>query len=92
MRRTGPGIPLRDRVRGSPGRPSPAASDDVGGRHCWVLDAADGHGVKRAGLLLEWRRTTTGGWEGRVVYVALLRPDGWAAVEEWLPSERLAPA
>ena len=61
------------------------------GRHCWVLDGADGYGVKRPGLLLEWRRTDRG-WEGRVVYTAQLRPDTWAAVEEWLPGELLAPA
>ena len=32
------------------------------------------------------------GWEGRVVYVALLRTEGWVSVEEWLPADRLAPA
>jgi hypothetical protein len=62
-------------------------------RHCWVLDAADHSGVKRAGLLLEWRRSSVGGgWEGRVVYCAALRATGWASVEEWVPAELLEPA
>ena len=35
-------------------------------RHCWVVDSLDG--VKRAALLLEWRRAAGGvEWEGRVV-------------------------
>jgi hypothetical protein len=64
-----------------------------GGRHCWVLDAVDRHGVKRAGLLLEWRRSPSDGtWEGRVVYVAQLRGEGWASVEEWVPAALLEPA
>ena len=62
------------------------------GRHCWVLNSSDGHGVKRAGLLLEWRRTPADRWEGRVVYTAHLRSDFWAAVEEWMPADLLEPA
>ncbi|WP_121250950.1 hypothetical protein [Nocardioides ferulae] len=96
MNRRGGGIPLAARVRPSstasrftepfPGPPS----EDCPARHCWVADAADRAGVKRPGLLLEWRRTR-GGWEGRVVYAAHLRPDAWALVEEWLPSSLLTP-
>jgi hypothetical protein len=63
------------------------------GRHCWVLDSADRQGVKRAGLLLEWRRSPVdASREGRVVYLAQLRPEGWASVEEWIPAALLEPA
>ena len=63
------------------------------GRHCWVLDSADRQGVKRAGLLLEWRRSPVdASWEGRVVYVAQLRSEAWASVEEWIPAALLEPA
>ena len=89
----GSGVPLAQRVRGdlppeqAPGDPCPA-------RHCWVSGAVDAEGVKRPGLLLEWRRAQ-GRWEGRVVYVARLRPleagGGWLTVEEWLPAELLTP-
>ena len=82
----GSGVPLAERVR--PGdaivaNPCPA-------RHCWVAEAADGLGVKRPGLLVEWRQGS-GGWEGRVVYAAAVRPDTWSLVEEWLPAASLTP-
>jgi len=80
--RRGSGIPLAQRVR--PGEVCPA-------RHCWVADAADGHGVKRPGLLIEWRQAPTG-WEGRVVYAARLRSETWQLVEEWVPAALLTPA
>jgi hypothetical protein len=54
-----------------------------------VSDAADRAGTKRPGLLLEWRQGRTG-WEGRVVYAAQLRADGWASVEEWVPAGLLS--
>ena len=55
------------------GRPAAtAAPRRVPARHCWVADAADGRGVKRPGLLVEWR-DVDGRWQGRVVYVGLLR-------------------
>jgi hypothetical protein len=60
-------------------------------RHCWVAGAADDLGVKRPGLLVEWRRTDAG-WQGRVVYAAELRVGEWSLVEEWLPSTLLSPA
>ena len=90
-------MPLRDRVRrdaGDPGTPADAPVDPSGGgRHCWVLDAADRRGVKRAGLLLEWRRSTADGtWEGRVAYAAELRVGRTALVEEWVPAALLEPA
>ncbi|WP_435741581.1 hypothetical protein [Nocardioides sp. SYSU DS0663] len=58
-------------------------------RHCWVADGSGG-GARRPGLLVEWRQTPSG-WEGRVVYGALLRPGVWGLVEEWLPAARLTP-
>ncbi len=58
------------------------------GRHCWVSAPVDAS-QPRPGLLLEWRRVGHL-WEGRVVYVAQLRPGRWATVEEWVPAELLA--
>ena len=95
----GSGIPLADRVRSDrpapevpSGRPDPG--DPCPARHCWVSGAVDAEGVKRPGLLLEWRQVR-GRWEGRVTYVARLRPleadGGWLMVEEWLPAELLTP-
>jgi hypothetical protein len=90
----GSGVPLAQRVRGD--RPAPEAppDDPCPARHCWVAGAVDAEGVKRPGLLLEWRQVA-GRWEGRVTYVARLRPleanGGWLVVEEWLPAELLMP-
>jgi hypothetical protein len=97
MSRRGGGVPLRDRVRRDAGAASSYPDTPVdpagGGRHCWVLDGADRRGVKRAGLLLEWRRSDVDGtWEGRVVYAAELRAGRSALVEEWLPAALLEPA
>jgi hypothetical protein len=63
---------------------------DCPARHCWVAGAVDDTGVKRPGLLVEWRQSRSG-WEGRVLYAARLRPDTWVLVEEWLPASLLAP-
>ena len=97
----GSGVPMAQRVRAG----QPAAHDrplegrDALGpacpaRHCWVSGAVDAEGIKRPGLLLEWRQVA-GRWEGRVTYAARLRPleanGGWVVVEEWLPAELLAP-
>lgn len=79
------GIPLSRRVRSTP-----AGEDHCPVRHCWVSGAADDLGVKRPGLLVEWRRTDAG-WQGRVVYAAELRVGEWSLVEEWLPSTLLSP-
>ena len=85
----GSGIPMSERVRA--GAAAPAHPGEVcPTRHCWVADAADGLGVKRPGLLVEWRLTGTA-WEGRVVYAVRLRPDAWQLVEEWLPAAQLTP-
>jgi hypothetical protein len=67
-----------------------ARFDDCPARHCWVAGAADDAGVKRPGLLVEWR-SGGAGWEGRVVYAAQLRSGAWALVEEWLPASLLTP-
>ena len=88
----GAGIPLKDRVRvdhaQEPARPqansSAARGQDHPGRHCWVSVPVDGS-QPRPGLLLGWRRVGHL-WEGRVVYVAQLRPGRWATVEECRPS------
>ena len=62
-------------------------------RHVWVADPADGAGVKRPGLLVEWRRDVRGvGWEGLVHYAAELRPGRWAVVEEWVAADLLTQA
>lgn len=92
---SGPGPTLRDRTRaGDPQRTAPqqAESDPtpVPGRHCWVTVPVDGP-RSRPGLLLEWRKVERGRWEGRVYYLAQLRPGRWAGVEEWVPAEFLAP-
>ncbi len=95
--RRGYGVPLSERVRTDRPAAAPEPVADCPARHCWVAGAVDAEGVKRPGLLLEWRRTPGAGgrWEGRVVYVARLRPleagGGWVAVEEWLPAELLLP-
>lgn len=94
--RQGSGVPLSERVRVGaepaqhrPG-PAPASGEICPARHCWVSDAVDGHGVKRPGLLVEWRQVASA-WEGRVVYAARSRPDSWLLVEEWLPAALLTP-
>jgi hypothetical protein len=95
----GSGVPLSERVRGD--RPPASQYDgrdpigpDCPARHCWVSGAVDAEGVKRPGLLFEWRQVA-GRWEGRVTYAARLRPleanGGWLVVEEWLPAELLTP-
>ena len=97
----GGGVPLSERVRSDrPPAEARAQASSQGGpdagpaRHCWVAGAVDAEGVKRPGLLLEWRQVR-GRWEGRVTYVARLRPleanGGWLVVEEWLPAELLMP-
>jgi len=93
----GSGVPLAQRPRGGDDvvrlddddPPALPAAEQCPARHCWVAEA-DRHGVKRPGLLVEWR-AGPGGWEGRVVYAASLRPGAWCLVEEWLPASRLTP-
>lgn len=86
----GKGLPLHARNRAGPvSQEGPAPACPV--KHCWVTAPVDG-GSRRPGLLLEWRRTPEGRWEGRVCYAAELRPGRWATVEEWLDSELLSTA
>lgn len=97
---TGSGVPLRDRVRSAsaagqpptaaerPAATGPAAAPGQLGRHCWVSLPVDGSRPRPA-LLVEWRRADGGRWEGRVAYVAELRPGRCALVEEWVPAELL---
>jgi hypothetical protein len=82
---------MAERVRPGPASAGPLASyDGCPARHCWVADAVDDFGVKRPGLLLEWRRAGET-WEGRVVYAVQLRAGRWAMVEEWLAESQLTP-
>jgi hypothetical protein len=99
----GSGIPLRDRVRAGGPQPQPSAPgpesrpepgperrDPCPARHVHVslpVDATEA----RPGLLLEWRKVEHR-WEGRVVYLAELRPGRWSLVEEWIAAELLTPA
>lgn len=83
----GAGIPLKDRVRVDQTPQTAQSGPEHPGRHCWVSVPVDAS-QPRPGLLLEWRRAGHL-WEGRVVYVAQLRPGRWATVEEWIPSELL---
>ncbi|HEY6933088.1 MAG TPA: hypothetical protein VI452_06780 [Marmoricola sp.] len=91
----GAGVPLRDRVRtgtrpDDAPTPEPVADQPCPARHVWVslpVDATE----PRPGLLLEWRKVEHR-WEGRVVYLAELRPGRWSLVEEWIAAELLTPA
>jgi hypothetical protein len=89
----GTGVPLAQRVRAGHAVSAAeleASSDPCPARHCWVAEAVDDLGVKRPGLLVEWRAVGSR-WEGRVVYAARLRPGAWVLVEEWVPAELLTP-
>ena len=77
-------MPMAERV--ALGRAEGAGVGDCPARHCWVLDAADGSGLRRPGLLVEWRHTDDDDWLGRVVYAVQLRMGEWATLEEWVPA------
>jgi hypothetical protein len=93
-KRGGLGVPMSQRVAaGRPADPAlPAPVEECPARHCWVLDPADGRHVRRPGLLVEWCQGGPGGWEGRVVYAAQLRPGEWMTLEEWVPATLVRPA
>jgi hypothetical protein len=93
MSRPRPTVPVPVAIRGRPGGPDDRAGvpDGGPGRHCWVADPADDTTARRAGLLVESRRAVGGGWEGRVVRVAQVRPGRWALVEEWVDESLLGP-
>lgn len=67
-------------------RPSPAP----GGRrrHCWVLGSANERGPW-PGLVLEWRRTNTGGWAALAIYVP--DPRKAESVQAWFAAELVRP-
>ncbi|MEV0802724.1 hypothetical protein AB0I34_33875 [Kribbella sp. NPDC050281] len=57
-------------------------------RHCWVMRTARERGPW-PGLILDWRRTSSGEWQARVVYVPdLRRPE---SVEGWFAAANLRP-
>jgi hypothetical protein len=86
MRSRRDGLTMAERVARS-GSPD---LEECPARHCWMVDSIDG--VKRAALLVEWRRAAVQGWEGRVFYLAKLRADDrWVVVEEWVPAASLLP-
>jgi len=60
-------------------------------RHCWVSLPVDSNSP-RPGLLLEWRKSEYGRFEGLVSYPALLRPGRWSIVIEWVSAELLTGA
>jgi len=66
-KRGGFGIPMAERVA------LRTSGDLCPARHCWVLDPADHSGVRRPGLLVEWRQANEDDWLGRVIYPAQLR-------------------
>ena len=82
----GRGVPLRDRPVASL-ESDAAARPQV--RHCWVTGAGDEPGPW-PGLILEWRRDSTG-WSASVVYVitAEIVP---TTVQTWVPSGHLRPS
>ena len=89
----GQSLPMAERVRlgrgdPQPGRAPQAEDPPYPGRHCWVLDPADGTATRRAGLLLEWRQRA-GTWEGQVAYLCRRPGRGWLVTVEWLPQSVL---
>lgn len=72
-----------DHLKRPPGGSNIAVPDDgERARHCWVKIGAH----PSAALLLAWRRTEAGAWEG---YVARPIPNGIAIT--WLPAELVQP-
>lgn len=94
------GVPLAERVRAgaapavaTPAGPAPAPvpapnRPPCPAKHCWISLPVD-DSAPRPGLLLEWRKGEAGRWEGRVVYLAMLRGERWSLVEEWIPAALL---
>jgi len=58
-------------------------------RHCWVREPP-GHPGTWPGLLVERRRTDSGTWRGRVVFV-VGRPDDAVLIDAWISFEHLTP-
>ncbi len=87
MNRSGDGPTMATRVARSQ-----SGESNCPMRHVWVADAADRAGVKRPGLLVEWRKGPLGSWEALVFYGAELRSGQWAVVQEWVSEALLSRA
>ena len=61
---------------------------DLARRHCWVLRTPHERGPW-PGLIMEWRRTNSGEWCARVVYVP--DPREPRSVEAWFVAGLLRP-
>lgn len=61
-----------------------------GARHCWVRDPPEASGTW-PGLLVAWARSSSGTWNGRVVY-AVVKDGEVILVEAWLDSAHLSAA
>jgi hypothetical protein len=90
------GVPLGERRPYQ--RPPPGQALDVGevdpsrlSRHVWLVDPP-GQPGRWPGLLVEWRRSPTQGWQARVLY-AVPESDrsGNRVIERWLPGGCLEP-
>jgi hypothetical protein len=57
-------------------------------RHCWVTGPAEDPGPW-PGLILEWRRDSTG-WSALVVYV--IAGESATTIQTWVPQTHLRPA
>jgi hypothetical protein len=82
----GRGVPLRDRPV-APLKSDAAPRLQV--RHCWVTGAIDEPGPW-PGLILEWRRDSTG-WSALVVYI-MTAEIVTTTVQTWVPAGHLRPS
>jgi len=82
----GRGVPLRDRPV-APLKSETAPRPQV--RHCWVTGPAEDPGPW-PGLILEWRRDSTGWW-ALVVYVITAETLA-TTVQTWVPAGHLRPS
>ena len=82
----GRGVPLRDRPVAPP-RTDAAVRTQV--RHCWVTGLAEDPGPW-PGLILEWRRDSTG-WLALVVYTVTSEAV-ITTLQTWVPAGRPRPS
>ena len=73
---------------GNSGRSPRDPAAEGGRRHCWVMSTARERGPW-PGLILEWRRTSVGDWQARVVYVP--NPRDTSTIEQWFAAALLRP-
>lgn len=83
------GTPLRDRPVAQPGA-APEAQRATPQRHCWVTGPAEEPGPW-PGLLLAWRRASSGQWEGQVQYVVDAGQDP-VVVQQWVVASLISAA